>query len=139
MGACRSDQEWNGTPFPFYVTPGYSEEDRKTAERSLDEVERFAARVEDQIGYRIVEAAGWIDNVSWSFDVAECPWREPGQITLIMAPEGSLGLCDTALRGACGISRSAPQLAQIWHHRDDSRVVPQLRIPPLPRVQKGHR
>lgn len=81
-------EEWNGTPFRFYFTPGANEEERQAARHSLNLVRDFAEQLKNQIGYTIVEVGGWIENVEWSLEERDCSWRRTGQITGVMVPGG---------------------------------------------------
>ncbi len=100
-------EEWNGTPFLFYFTPGYTEDDRQAAEHSLDLVEDFSERVKDQLGYSILEVGGWIENVEWSDEERDCSWRIARQITGIMDTE-------TVARVGTGYARPKCALYLEW-------------------------
>ena len=74
-------EEWDGsTPFRFYFdSTSLPEDELRDAQHVLDTVERLSDRIEEQIGYSIIELGGWAEIPSQDcHDVAE--WREPGQI-----------------------------------------------------------
>lgn len=77
--------EWDGAPFLFYFSlVGLPEGNLADAQRVLDTVERLSARIEEQIGYSILEVAGWKQDprIEWpdASGAGACDWRTPGEI-----------------------------------------------------------
>ena len=110
--------EWDGTPFRFYFTPGYNEDDRRAAQHSMNLVRDFSELLKDQIGYRIIEVGGWIENVEWSLDERDCSWRKPGQITGIMVPGGRGDFvlrCAVYEEGAGALTRGFGTVHELFH------------------------
>ena len=111
-------EEWDGTPFRIYFTPGYNDEDRRAAQHSLDLLQSFSEQLKDQIGYTIVEVGGWIENVEWSLDERDCGWRRPGQITGIMVPGGRGDFvlrCALYEEGAEALTRGFGTVHELFH------------------------
>lgn len=63
--------EWTGEPFKFYFDASISESMRGTAELVLAEIEELSEVIEDQIGYSILESAGWIPGSERGFDFSD--------------------------------------------------------------------
>ena len=111
-------EEWDGTPFRIYFTPGYNEEDRRAAQHSLNLLQDFSEQLKVQIGYTIVEVGGWIENVEWSLEERDCRWREPGQITGIMVPGGRGNFvlsCALYEEGAEALTRGFGTVHELFH------------------------
>ena len=88
-------EEWDGTPFLFYFSlVGLPENERPDAQHVLDVVQRLSERIEDQIGYSILEVGGWLREPRVEFpdfsDTGRCDWRLPGQIVGMMVPDTDL-------------------------------------------------
>ena len=76
-------REWDGTPFQFYFdAASVPEKDRERAEEILDLLENVFDQIEDEIGFPVLEVAGWAE-IGGDFDRREdCEdWRPPGTIT----------------------------------------------------------
>ena len=73
--------EWDGrTPFLFYFdSASLPEGEQEDAEHVLATVERLSARIEEQIGYSIIEVGGWTRLPSQDCDAIR-DLRESGQI-----------------------------------------------------------
>jgi len=79
--------EWDGTPFRVDMVDTFPDEAMpRIAERLLEPVEDLADRIEDQLGYRILEGGevlppppGW-PPTERQLSEWRCPPREPGQI-----------------------------------------------------------
>ena len=84
-------EEWDGIPFTFHFNlAGVPPHLLGEADRMVEAAERLSDRIEDQIGYRIFEVGGLIDDPSIEYPARnECPWREPGQIVGMYRGEGS--------------------------------------------------
>ena len=84
-------EEWDGTPFLFYFSlVGLPETERADAELVLDAVEQLSERIEDQIGYSILEVGGWLEDPRVEFPFSRtdrCDWRRQGQIVGIIVPD----------------------------------------------------
>ena len=83
--------EWDGTPFRFYFDEGIPASERADAEHFFGVVERLSERIEDQLGYSILEVAGWIPEVKRGFrvghmDVEDCVGVRPGGIVGTVIP-----------------------------------------------------
>ena len=75
--------EWDGTPFRFYFDAGIPESERADAEHFFEVVERLSERIEDQLGYSVLEVAGWIGEDERGFvirddNVRACKGARPG-------------------------------------------------------------
>ncbi len=99
-------EEWDGTPFRAYFDETIPESERAMMEYSIEVVERLSKRLEAQLGYPILEVAGWIGEDERGFGirndgwVADCRGVRPGGIvtTVIPVPAGGA----RALTG-CGV------------------------------------
>ena len=84
------NREWTGEPFVFYFdTTSLPEAHREDAEHILATVERLSERIEDQIGYPVVEVGGLIEAPvpGPDCDARYRRWRRPGQIVAQVIPE----------------------------------------------------
>ena len=82
--------EWDGTPFLFYFSlMDLSERDRHEAEHTLNIVERLSERIEDQLGYSVIEVGGWMQDPRLRFADSWCEFRKPGQIVGMVVPESA--------------------------------------------------
>ena len=73
-------EEWDGHPFQFYYNVvGLSERELGRAQHFLDVVEKLSRRIEDQIGYSVLEVGGWMEDPRVGSSET-CDWRLPGQI-----------------------------------------------------------
>ena len=85
-------REWDGTAFKFYFdAASVPEKDRDRAEEILDLLENVFSEIEDQIGFPVVEVAGWAE-IGGDFDRLQgCEdWRPPGTIVAgVTTREGS--------------------------------------------------
>ena len=86
--------EWmesGGTPFRFYFdSTSLPVNEREDAAHVLATIERLSDRIEDQIGYSIIEVGGWTRLPSQDCrEIAE--WREPGSIVALVIPEDHIG------------------------------------------------
>lgn len=103
--------EWDGTPFRFYWDNGIPESERADAEHYFDVVERLAERIEDQIGYPVLEVAGWIPEEERGFriahpDIRDCTGVRPGGIVGTVVPKiqvGSSGLIGAGTKAHCAV------------------------------------
>jgi hypothetical protein len=83
-------EEWDGMPFLFYFSElNLSERDRLEAEHTFNLVERLSQRLEEQLGYSILEVGGWIRDDRVQFTDAWCEWRSPGQLVGLVVPNAS--------------------------------------------------
>ena len=84
-------REWAGAPFRFYVDGGLPESERADAEHFLGSgsgtsvVERLSQRIEEQLGYSILEPEGWIAEADRGFGIARggilnCKGPPPGGV-----------------------------------------------------------
>ncbi len=85
-------REWDGTPFRFYFDAGIPASERADAEHFFGVVERLARRIEDQLGYSILEVEGWIPERDRGFDTPAwalpgCVGVRPGGIVVTVIPE----------------------------------------------------
>lgn len=80
-------EEWDGTPFSFYFSlAGIPEHLRAEPDRMLEAAERLSEHIEDQIGYRLFEVGGLLEDSRiepYDPDTWQCPWRERGQIVMM--------------------------------------------------------
>ena len=89
-------KEWDGAPFRFYFNlVGLDEDDPRGADGrtqleeaqfALDVVGRLSERIEDQLGYPIIEVGGFIRDERIRFS-NHCDWRAKGQIVGMVVPE----------------------------------------------------
>ena len=80
-------KEWDGTPFRFYFNlVDLPESERADAEEVLAVAQRMSERIENQLGYPVLEVAGWIEDPKLEFP-GGCDSRSPGQIVAIVLPE----------------------------------------------------
>ena len=83
-------EEWDGTPFRFYVDDGIPDSERADAEWVFEVAERLARRIEDQIEYSIFEVAGWIPEEDRGFIIThrvdECVGVRPGGLVATVVP-----------------------------------------------------
>lgn len=103
-------REWDGTPFQFYWDASIPDREKADAEHFFDVVERLSDRVEEQIGYSILEVAGWIEEDERGFrishtDIRQCTRPQPGRIVATVVPEviPSSGLVIAKARPRCGV------------------------------------
>ena len=105
-------EEWDGTPFRFYWDAGgVPESERNDAEHYFDVVERLAERIEDQIGYPILEVAGWIPEEARGFrithpDIQDCSGVRPGGIVATVVPriqKDSAGFVGAGTKSHCAV------------------------------------
>ena len=83
-------EEWDGAPFLFYFSlMDLSERDRHEAEHTLNIVERLSERIEDQLGYSVIEVGGWMQDARLRFADSWCEFRTPGQIVGMVVPESA--------------------------------------------------
>ena len=85
-------EEWDGTPFRFYFDAGIPASERADAEHFFGVVERLSERIEEQIGYSVLEVAGWVDEENRGFEVLtwglpNCSGVRPGGIVVSVIPE----------------------------------------------------
>ena len=97
--------EWDGTPFRFYFDEGIPASERADAEHFFGVVERLSERIEGQIGYSILEVAGWISEAERGFtigyeDVEDCVGVRPGGIVATVIPNEERY---AAARAYCGV------------------------------------
>ena len=83
--------EWDGTPFRFYFDEGIPASERADAEHFFGVAERLSERIEAQLGYSILEVAGWIPEAERGFrigdqDVEDCVGVRPGGIVVTVIP-----------------------------------------------------
>lgn len=98
-------EEWDGTPFLFYFNlVGLPETERADAEDVLDAVKRLSERIEDQIGYSILEVGGWLEEPRVEFPytsgTGRCDWRLPGQIVGMVLPDSDQRIAQASPRCA---------------------------------------
>ncbi len=67
--------EWDGTPFRFHFDTGIPETDREDAEHMFWLIDRLADRIEQQLGYSVIEVGGWVT----------CGWASPGNLPFEVA------------------------------------------------------
>ena len=83
--------EWDGTPFRFYFDAAIPESERADAQHFFAVVERLSERIEDRIGYSILEVAGWISPEDRGFeirdDVEDCEGARPAGIVATVIPD----------------------------------------------------
>ena len=53
--------EWTGEPFRFYWDSSIPEDRKEYAQSVVELVERLSDAIESQIGYSVLEVAGWVD------------------------------------------------------------------------------
>ena len=85
-------EEWDGTPFGVYFDETIPASERADAEYTLEIVERLSERLEAQLGYSVVEAAGWIGEEERGFAiegdlVVRCEGLRPGGIVATVTTE----------------------------------------------------
>ena len=105
-------EEWDGEPFRFYFDVGIPANERADAEHFFGVVERLSDRIEDQLGYSILEVAGWIDEQDRGFEdltpgLPDCSGARPGGIVVTVIPDEG--------ERAAAIPRCA---AFYWAHND---------------------
>ncbi len=110
-------REWDGTPFRFYWDGGIPENERADAEHFFGVVERLAARIETQLGYPVLEVAGWVEENERGFrigrtDVRSCEGVRPEGIVATVIPEL------TPIRNLV-IARARPSCAVVYWTRND--------------------
>ena len=103
-------EEWDGTPFRFYWDAGIPESERPDAEHFFEVVEKLSERIEEQIGYSILEVAGWIGEDERGFrishtNVRDCRRPQSGRIVATVVPEEipNVGLVIAKARPRCGV------------------------------------
>ena len=108
-------EEWDGLPFHFYFDAGIPASERADAEHFFEVVENLSDRIEDQIGFSILEVAGWVEEDERGFSRGNpepCEGVRPGGIVATVTPRsrgGAIPSCaimywpnddiDTALDG----------------------------------------
>lgn len=105
-------REWDGTPFQFYFSRvGLPKHDEVEAELALRVIQRLSERIEDQLGYPIIEVAGWMDDERVRFSNS-CEWRMPGQIVGMVVVESSPEYVGPGARARprCAIWAAMPSL-----------------------------
>ena len=105
--------EWDGTPFPIYFDKAIPANEHPDAEHFFGVAKRLAGRIEEQIGYPIIELRGWLPVEKRTFvirdaDLHDCERLRPGEIIVTTIPD------DTPYRGAAR-SHCA---AFFWTHGD---------------------
>lgn len=110
-------REWDGAPLRFYWDAGIPEGERADAEHFFGVVERLSDRIEDQLGYRILEVGGWIDEANRGFEVVhdgleDCVGARPGGAVATVVPEL------TPFDGLV-IARARPGCAVMYWTRND--------------------
>jgi len=84
--------EWDGTPFRFYFDTAFLPEDeREDARHVLETVDRLSDRIEDQIGYSVLEVAGWTEAPARDCGFTYRDWRSTGQIVAYVISEHRVG------------------------------------------------
>ena len=111
--------EWDGTPFRFYFDAGIPESERADAEHFFGVAERLSERIEEQLGYSILEVAGWIPEAERGFrigreDVEDCVGVRPGGIVATVIPFEEKWYA--AARAYCGVFFWTDN--DIWSHSD---------------------
>lgn len=97
--------EWDGTPFLFYFDKTYlPEEEWADAEHVIDTVERLSERIEDQIGYSVLEVGGWTELPTHDCNSIR-DWRSPGHIVAYVIEEHRLDDEGNPLVGAVTVGR----------------------------------
>ena len=81
---------WDGTPVRVYLdATRIPEAERPHAEHMLAVVARFSEQIEDQLGYPVLEPAGWIDDEGAieidGLNIVQCATSEPGRRAIITA------------------------------------------------------
>ena len=110
-------REWDGTPFRFYWDAGIPEGERADAEHFFGVVERLAERIEAQLGYPVLEIAGWVAEDERGFqigrtDVRNCEGVRPEGIVATVIPER------TPFNNLV-IARARPSCAVVYWTRND--------------------
>ena len=130
------NEEWTGEPFMFYFDRTYLPEGEvEKAAQVLRTVERLSARIEDQLGYSVVDVGGWTDlppgltgrcdggHISW--------WRQPGVIVARVSPEiHPSGRCPASPTDPCAGSGPECASVQYWinqvHNQRDGTIVHEM-------------
>lgn len=110
-------REWDGTPFRFYWDAGIPESEREDAEHFFGVVKRLAERIEAQLGYPVIEVAGWVEEDERGFrigrtDVRDCEGVRPEGIVATVIPERTP--FDNLV-----IARARPSCAVLYWTRND--------------------
>ena len=114
-------EEWDGTPFRFYWDAGIPEDERADAEHFFGVVERFAERIEAQLGYPILEVAGWVEEDQRGFQVGgftvrNCVGVRPGGIVATTVPEANPAIAKI-------YAGAVPQCGVVYWASDDIDTV----------------
>ena len=103
-------KEWDGTPFRFYWDAGIPASERADAEHFFGVVEGLGERIENQLGYPILEVAGWIAESERGFgigrfDVRDCKGVRPQGIVATTVPgaDPTIGETYAAARARCAV------------------------------------
>ena len=105
--------EWDGTPFRIYFDEAIPAYEHADAEHFFGVAERLADRIEEQVGYPIIELGGWLPLAERTFEIRDANLRDcervrPGEIIVTTIPD------DTSYRGA-----ARPHCAAFfWTHGD---------------------
>ena len=96
--------EWDGTPFQFYFDAGIPESERADAGYFFGVAERLSVRIEEQLGYSVLEVGGWIPEDERGFrigtkDVEDCRGMRGGIVATVIPFEGGYA----AARPHCGV------------------------------------
>ena len=84
--------EWNGEPFRFYWDSSIPEDLKAYTESTFVLVERVSGAIEAQIGYSVLEVAGWVDEDERGFEFTganvpvPCVGVRPGGIVATVHP-----------------------------------------------------
>ena len=83
--------EWSGEPFRFYWDSSIPDDLKGYAQSAVELVERLSDEIESQIGYPILEVAGWVDVEDRGFGfndthVTPCEGVRPGGIVATVHP-----------------------------------------------------
>ena len=89
--------EWDGAPFRFYFDDTIPESERMKAGYAIETVARLSERLEAQLGYSVLQWAGWIGEDERGFGIADdggiedCEGVRPGGIVTTVIPHPSVG------------------------------------------------
>ena len=109
-------REWAGAPFRFYLDGGLPESERADAEHFFGVVERLSQRIEEQLGYSILEPEGWIAEADRGFGIARggilnCEGPPPGGVrpggivlTVVPMVAESTGLPPAKAKPECAVA-----------------------------------
>ena len=97
--------EWTGEPFRFYLDSSIPEDREEYVQSLVELVDTLSDAIESQIGYSVLEVAGWVDVEDRGFEFTDrniwpCEGVRPGGIVATVHPNKTTV---AAARPHCGV------------------------------------